>query len=427
MMALHRGPLTLLFFLAPFMAISMRAQAPKDPAPAPAEAPEIHHYDVTFDARIRPSERIAEAAIRIGEGADAVRWLQLRIDPDRHSDFQGDGVIESGDGVLRWRPPEEGGVLRYTFRIDQLRSSTSYDARCAEHWALFRGGDLFPPARVRTLVGAQSRSKLRIRVPDGWSVATPYERLSSSTFAVADPERGFDRPVGWLLAGRLGIVRERIAGSRIAVAGPVGQGMRRQDMLAFLRWTLPDVRDALGPLPERILVVGAADPMWRGGLSGPRSVYMHADRPLIAPDGTSPLLHEIVHTTMRARAGEDGDWIVEGLAELYSLEVLRRSRTISKRRFRRALARLAEKGRSAVTLGSGRADAIITARAVGVLHNLDAAIREATEQEASLDDVVVMLGRDRGATTTADLRRAVKKIAGRDLVPTIPGEQVVRP
>ena len=32
-------------------------------------------------------------------------------------------------------------------------------------------------------------------------------------------------------------------------------------------------------------MVGANDPMWRGGLSAPRSLYLHSGRPLIESDG----------------------------------------------------------------------------------------------------------------------------------------------
>ncbi|MBW2240606.1 MAG: hypothetical protein JRH01_01355 [Deltaproteobacteria bacterium] len=376
-------------------------------------------YDVVFEAALIPTERVVRATIRLGRGASAVRWIQLSIDPERHLDFNGDGEIEESEGHIRWTPPRGGGELHYTFRIDHLRNQAAYDARCAEQWALFRGGDLFPPARVRAKKGAESISVLKFRMPKRWSSAVPYRRLSEGAYQILNPTRLFDRPTGWMLVGRLGILRERIAGSHVAVAGPIGQGVRRQDMLAFLRWTLPALRDATGPLPDRLLIVSAGDPMWRGGLSGPRSAFLHAERPLITTDATSPLLHELVHTQMGARAGEDGDWIVEGLAELYSLEILVRSRSISRRRFRGSLSRLADRGSAAPRLRTAHADPVITARAVGVLHRLDEAIRDATEHEASLDDVVTELMRTRGPVTTESFREAIRIVAGRDLLGAI--------
>ena len=69
--------------------------------------------------------------------------------------------------------------------------------------------------------------------------------------------------------------------------------------------------------------------MWRGALSAPQSLYVHAERPLLSGNATSTLLHEIVHIGLGLADERGADWIVEGLAEYYSLEVLRRSGTIS--------------------------------------------------------------------------------------------------
>ena len=78
---------------------------------------------------------------------------------------------------------------------------------------------------------------------------------------------------------------------------------------------------------------------------GPASVFLHADRPLISENGTSTLLHELVHVAMGAHAQRGSDWVVEGFAELYSLELLVRSGTISHRHYRDALALLGNWGK----------------------------------------------------------------------------------
>jgi predicted metalloprotease with PDZ domain len=201
----------------------------------------------------------------------------------------------------------------------------------------------------------------------------------------------------------------------VSIGAPVGHGMRRQDMLAMLRWTLPALR-RIAPLPDRIAVVGATDPMWRGGLSGPRSAYLHTSLPLISEDGTSPLLHEMVHVWMGARAGPDGDWIVEGLAELYSLEALVRSRTISKRRYERALARIEARGRSVRSVvATERASGAVTARAVGLLRDLDGEIRAATDDARGLDDVMRELASAPQTLSLARFRALCEQVAGTHL------------
>jgi len=381
---------------------------------ASAQAPHRTAYVTNFEARVVASERLAHASIRIGTGALAVRFLELQIDPARHVDFRGDGKVSVSGAVVHWEPPARGGVLRYTFRIDDLRTSSAYDARCADDWALFRGDDLFPPTRVRATLGAASRSTLRLRVPEGWRVVVPYARLADGSYRVENPARGFDRPVGWYALGRIGVLREMIAGTHVAIAGPVGQGVRRNDILALLRWTLPKLKAVLGELPARILVVSAGDPMWRGGLSGPNSVFLHADRPLITPDLTSPILHELFHAVTRARAGKDGDWIVEGLADYYSLELLVRSHSVSKRRHAQALDAIERKGRGAALAGQ-RSSGAATARAVTVLRALDAHIRDETGGRLSLDAVVAVLARRDEAITTADFRATAGRVTGLDL------------
>jgi len=373
---------------------------------------------VRFEIRIVPSEKLAHVAIHLADPARAVDWLRFRVDPERQLAFRGDGKVEvKEDGaaeIATWTPPRGGGVLRYVARIDHLRDESSYDARATRDWALVRADDLVPPVHASFADGAQSRARLQLVLPSGWSAVVPYAPLADGTWSVDRPERRFDRPVGWLLMGKLGVLRERVAGVRVAIGAPVGQRMRREDLLALLRWTLPVLRK-VAPLPERLIVVGAGDPMWRGGLSAPNSVYLHADLPLISADGTSPLLHEVVHVLLRARAGDRGDWIVEGLSELYSLEALVRSKTISKRRAERAFERIAAKGRGVSRVTVDRADAAVAARGAVLLRELDAQIRSTTNGAKSLDDVVAGLAASPDAISLARFRSVVEKVAGKPL------------
>ncbi|HWP64666.1 MAG TPA: hypothetical protein VNO26_01985 [Candidatus Limnocylindria bacterium] len=376
-------------------------------AGAPAQTP---RWSVLWDVRIVPTEGVAHVVMTLGAHAGVVEKFDFLIDPQRLSGFEGDGHVDDAGNRLRWTPPPEGGQLRWTFRIDHLRDNARYDARAAEHWVLFRGDDLVPPARMQLRENVPSDSRLQFRLPAGWTVVTPYPRAPNGVFQVAHSHRLFSRPTGWILAGRLGVLREQIAGTHISIAGPVGQEVRRQDMLALLRWTLPTLRRMAAQLPPRLLVVSAGDPMWRGGLSGPQSLFIHAARPLITPDGSSPLLHETVHTLMGARAGEDGDWIVEGMAEYYSLQALVRSRTISQRRYERAMALKRKRARRARSVRGDDAVGDVTAKAVVILADLDQQIRLATSERASLDDVLARLSKSHLPITTARLRHVVEKI-----------------
>ncbi len=201
----------------------------------------------------------------------------------------------------------------------------------------------------------------------------------------------------------------------MTIAAPVGHGLRRLDILALLRWTLPELREILDEPPPRLLVVGAEDPMWRGGLSGPGSIFIHADRPFLTPDTTSPLLHELIHTVLPRRASPKDDWLVEGLAERYGLELLVRSKTVSRSRHTRALAKLAREGRDARSLTGGESNGHVTARAVTVLGALDREISEASDGARSLDDVVRLLAQEGEPLSTEGLRVAAEEVAGASL------------
>jgi hypothetical protein len=369
-------------------------------------------YDMAFEATLVPTERLARARLRMGP--NQVDRMVFRIDPERHTNLRGDGKLVVEGRAATWEPPRVGGSLRYEFRVDKLRDASAYDARISEQWAILRGGDLFPAARVLAADGSYSRSTLRLRVPEGWSIAVPYERLPDGRYRIENEHRHFDRPTSWMALGRIGVLREKVAGSSVAVAGPFRQKLRRQDILALLRWTLPSLRSVLGALPERLLVAGAGDPMWRGGLSGPASVFIHAERPLISPDGTSPILHEMFHAATGARSIVDGDWVTEGLAELYSVELLMRSRTISKSRYERTLQRIAERGAQAKLLGYASRGAS-TARAVTLLRELDAELRSRTEQQKTLDDVVAELARKRLAVSTSTFQATAEQVSGLEL------------
>ena len=230
-------------------------------------------------------------------------------------------------------------------------------------------------------------------------MVTRYPRDDSGRFQVDDPQRRFDRPTGWLVMGKLGVRRDTIGETQVAVAAPRGQGVRYLDILAFLRVTLPHLQAIFPHFPARLLLVSAGDPMWRGALSAPDSLYVHSDRPMISGNGTSTYLHELVHVAMSARAGPGADGIVEGLAEYYSLEILRRADAISPQRYDKALRELARWGEEAGSIEVDRASGAVTAKAVGLLRQIDGAIRAGSGGQRSLDDVARALAAGEGPIT----------------------------
>ena len=368
-------------------------------------------FEVLYTVWIKPKKKTAVVKIRLTDNPVWVRWLELSIDPDRHTDFLSSGELTIENDKVRWQPPAEGAWLQYDVKLLSKRSNGRYDGYITDDWALIRADDLVPPIRSLLEDLVMSKAKMKVNMPTGWSVTTRYPRYSSGSYKIDDPDRLFDRPTGWMVMGNIGTRRETIGDTRVAIAGPKGHGLRRMDILAFFQWTLPVMQEIFPGFPERLLVVSAADPMWRGALSGPGSLYVHADRPIISGNGTSTFIHELVHVAMSARSGPRSDWIVEGLAEYYSLEVLRRSGTISEARFAKALNDLEKWGQEAPELEVNHSTGPVTAKAVGVLHGIDGKIREKSKGAHSLDNVVKALAEEDGPVTVQRFEELVEKFS----------------
>lgn len=329
----------------------------------------------------------------------------------RYSDLKSDQPLEVTTNRAVWRPQGTSSRLGYKFAIDNRKGTGSYDSLIVNDWAILRGDKLIPPISVTG--GGLSEAELQLRLPEGWSSELPYEKVATHRYRLLDPGRKFKRPKGWIITGKIGSRQDTIAGIYTKVAAPLGQNIHRQDTLAFLSWNLPALTKVFPRFPDRLLVVRAGDPMWRGGLSGPRSLFMHADRPLISGNRTSSIIHELVHVATGISAGDDqSDWIVEGLAEFYAVEILRRSGGISQRRYDEAMDKLSRWGQRAPTLLVKRSSGPVTARAVGIMRQLDQEIRAATKGEACIDDIARKLAETRGKVTLKRLRSLTEEIIG---------------
>lgn len=353
---------------------------------------------VLYTVKIEPASQSALVQMDLTHNSALVSLLDFDLAADRYSEFAGSGVVEREGERLRWKPPQRDAWLRYRVSLTSKRGEGEYDGRVTPDWALFRADDLVPPFRSRFTRGSRASVTLKFELPGDWSVRTRYPQ-DDGLFRLNDPERRFDRPTGWLVMGDIGARHDDIGATHVAVAAPRGEDVRYLDLLAFLRWTLPHLQALFPDFPARLLLVSAGDPMWRGALSGPDSLYLHRDRPLISGNGTSTVVHELVHVAMGARSAPGADWIVEGLAEFYSLEILRRSGAISAERFEAAHRDLEEWGKEAGDLDVAHSTGATTAKAVGVLREIDRELRAASGDKRSLDDIARALAAEDGPVT----------------------------
>jgi hypothetical protein len=370
-------------------------------------------YRLVYGATLDPKTGLASVTLTLKQPRRLVRSIEFVMPPARYLNIQPAEAIEVKGERVTWRPRKQGGVLRFDFVIGNKRANGAEDARIEDTWALLKLDKLFPPASARVVKGATSKASLQLVAPKGWAIETPYGRGAGKVLAVSDPRRLFDRPLGWLLAGKLGVRRDNVGERIISVASPLGANPRANDVLTFVRRALPALLQVFPEFPQRLLIVSGSDEMWRGGLSGRGSLYLHPDRPLISGNRTSPILHELFHVASRLRGTAGSDWIVEGLAEYYSLELLLRSDGISERRFNESLGILAQWSADTPCAATDRSQGKQTARAVLVMHELDKELRAATKDKVSLDALVkILVGADQ-PVTNADFQAAAKQLLKR--------------
>jgi hypothetical protein len=135
---------------------------------------------------------------------------------------------------------------------------------------------------------------------------------------------------------------------------------------------------------------------------------------LISENGTSTILHEAVHVGLNMAAAKGADWIVEGLAEYYGLEILRRSGTISEKRYRAALSDLANWGKKVRSLCASTSSGAVTAHAVTLFADLNNEIRRQSARKADLDDALPRLANSQSKISTTRLRQIVLELTGSD-------------
>jgi predicted metalloprotease with PDZ domain len=370
-------------------------------------------YQARFNLALQPASKTAAGSIVIVGGKGYVAQMKLIMPATRYSQIKADGQIKiTGDQVL-WQMPKTGGTLRYTVQINSKRSNGAFDAMINPTWAIFRGDKVFPKARIRAK--GKSVSELVITAPRGWHVNTGFARTSETQFRydLSDPQRKFDAPKGWMISGEIANRAEVIEGCKVIIAGPEGLGIRRQDMLALLNYTLPELRRAFGMMPKQLLIVTGPDPMWRGGLSGPNSLFLHMDRPMISENGTSSLLHELTHSISRIRGGDRADWIAEGLAEYYGIAAIKRSGGMTQLRYQDTLNALKGWSKAVKTISVPRSSAEVTARSVLLFVDLDNEIAKASGGKKSIDDVTRILLKAGKRVSVADLKAATARVLGR--------------
>lgn len=379
--------------------------------------------DLDYHVTLLPQSDQAEVRLTLEQGT-AVRSLDFDLgDHGYFSDFNADGQWTTAPGPnsgrLRgvWKPAAGKATLTYRVRVSRPAASPSlakprYDSRMTADWALFRGEDLVPGARLDQQEGVRLQARLTFDLPTGWkNIETSWPRIGKNRFRIDNVSRLFDRPTGWMLAGNLINRRARLGDTEVTVSAPKGQGMRRMETLTLMTFVWPKLQAVFARTPGKLLVVGVADAMARNASAGHDSVFLNSNRPLISESGVSPLVRELVQVFGRVKARDRSDWIPEGLSEYYAVELLRRAGGMSEDRYQDWQSILTRISRKVTTLRADPVDPAMTARAVLLLIALDQEIRQQTDDQKSLDDVAQGLMR-MGPVSTQDFVQVAAGVMG---------------
>lgn len=348
--------------------------------------------DLDYHVRLLPQSDQAEVRLTLAQGS-AVRSLDFDLgDGSLYSDFKADGQWQLTPGKQTrgvWHPAADKASLTYRVHISHERKNGSFDTRMTPTWALMRGDDLVPSAKLDQQDGIELVSRLEFELPNGWkSVETAWPRVGKNKFRVDNVSRLFDRPTGWILAGHLGSRRTRLGETEVTVASPRGQGMRRMDVLTLLTFVWPQVQAVYPRHPTKLLIVGANDPMWRGSLGAHESIYLNTRLPLVSESGTSALVRELAQVFGRINDQQRSDWISEGFSEYYAIELVRRAGGMSDERYEGLQKKLARDSQKVTTLRGEQINPAQVSKAVLLLQELDREIRLKTRNKRSLDDVL---------------------------------------
>lgn len=346
-------------------------------------------------------------------GNEILKVVWREIDPEWFHRFSATGrLLQNDPRQWTWYPDGITGHFRYAVMLNQPRNVKGFDSYHGGSWVLTRTSNLFPIKRFTSRKPVRSLTRVRFQLPQGWQVVTAMRPVTNDTVEARDRGNALTAPYGWVLLGDLDIHRFTVASTEVTVAAPRVMQYSAGPLIDLLRRVLERLAITVHAIPERITVVVGPDPLWRGGLSGEDSLYLNHNLPLIASDYTSTVVHELFHIAQGFRkADEQADWIVEGLAEYYSLRVLREIRELPRSRFVKGIRKFDRQGLWGRNFLSTTQRDVLYNAAPLVMFYIDELIREATKGEATLRTVVKQLGTAESRVSTRTFQDALERVA----------------
>ncbi|MBI4237393.1 MAG: hypothetical protein HY696_03110 [Deltaproteobacteria bacterium] len=298
-------------------------------------------------------------------------------------------IVPQGPGAWRWTPARIDGTVRYQIAPNHRRNVKGFDSYRAATWLLTRTSQLFPRKRYLSAHPIRGMSRVTFQLPPDWQVVSAMPALAARRFDALPRGSSIAAPYGWLLMGQLDVVQLTIADVAVTLATPKEPTFDLTPLRETLVRALPRYQRLFGRLPPTLLVIAGPEPMWHGGLSGEDSLYVSQHLPLVSADYTPTLLHELFHVLQGFRKSSvRADWVVEGLAEYYSLHFARALHMITRAEFAKGVAKFDRQATWRANFSTSTDQRVLYNAAPLLLFYFDQLIREHSADQKSLRDVV---------------------------------------
>lgn len=400
---------------------------------------EVPNFSVNHFVKVS-QKTIAMPKVKVGlRGADEVRRVTFVLERGRYRYFNGGGqIVQLGSDVI-WTPERLNASLEYEVILPHERKKGVYDSFGKKDWFITRTNDLFAYKKFAFRRSAKSLTTVSFDLPSGWDVETEMLPLGQDSYRTQSfPGHRYEWPTGWVIFGR---IERTIAKaddvvitiaypkaflentSLVAISGnilPMSPAERFAKKMVQAREiyekVIPLMKKFLPQYARRFLIIYGEKPMWMGGLSGENSLFINRRIANLSKDYSSTLVHEYFHVCQGFKKNKkDGEWLVEGLAEYFSLLLLKEAGITTPQQFRVGIESYKKNGQWNVNLAKSFKKAVLYENAPLIFYTLDEMIKEKTQGQKSLKNVMAALATYAEPVGTKEFRAATESVYGNSL------------
>ena len=276
-------------------------------------------WTLSYEVQFNEGSDKAEVAISLDDPNAEVHSLYLRVLPSGYITN-----LHAEDSEIRGDKWVVGDVteatLSYTININVKYKEDGYSSYADSNWIVTAGSFLFIIDEWRGTPGHPSEVRMKVTVPHGWAIYTPYPKISFGEF---DATEVVDKiiPRDFIFAGKPGsyqIATRRESDVDFTVITVETERVEAQHILDFLINLHPIYSQLAAYAPSTVFAVIVPEPMRRYGGEATGASILVSDNnpfPFDLSWGSSAYAHEFFHLYQRYYTNET--WLKEGVAYYY--------------------------------------------------------------------------------------------------------------